>query len=204
MTHCLSSLSSNTTEIKITLFEDFETFIRGNQQSLRKELKMFFFQGFLPTLSSLHRQSQRYMFVLSKPKDTNTTTKRLHNQALFQITWTAWNLRNVNIYWRWNCHTSYGCFIKLPYRPLASIVTGKANCAAKVRPIFIIVVIFMWPPLQSCVWSMSCLRVRYCSICAVMCWYLRMRRISVLGICNTLFFSVLLFFTTKLRFRVRA
>ena len=101
---------------------------------------MFFFQGFLPTLSSLHRQSQRYMFVLSKPKDTNTTTKRLHNQAVFQITWTAWNLRNVNIYWRWSCHTSYGCFIKLPRWPLASIVTGKANCAAKVRPIFIIVI----------------------------------------------------------------
>ena len=28
---------------------------------------------------------------------------------------------------------------------------------------------FMLLPLQSCVWSMSCLRVRYCSICAVMC-----------------------------------
>ena len=82
--------------------------------------------------------------------------------------------------------------IKLPCLPLISIVTGSANWEAKVKPIFIMVIIFMWPPLQSRVWRMSCLRVRYCFICVVMSWYLRMRRTSVLG---KHFCSVLLFFT---------
>ena len=78
-------LSSNTTEIKITLFEDFETFQRANHYSLRKckELKRFFFQAVLPTPSSFHRQSQRHIFVFSKPNNTNTATTGLHNHAVF-------------------------------------------------------------------------------------------------------------------------
>ena len=109
-----------------------------------------------------------------------------------QITSTAWNIRNVNVYWRLKFYnSSYGCCIKLPCLPLISIITGSANWEAKVKPIFIMVIIFMWPPLQSRVWRMSCLRVRYCFVCVVMSWYLRMRRTSVLG---THFCSVLLFF----------
>lgn len=42
---------------------------------------MFFFQGVLPTPSSLQKQSHRDIFVLSKTNDTNTTTTILHNPA---------------------------------------------------------------------------------------------------------------------------
>ena len=54
-------------------------------KSLRKskELKMFFFRGVLPTLSSLYKQSERYIFVLSQQIDTNTAAPRLHNHAFF-------------------------------------------------------------------------------------------------------------------------
>ena len=40
------------------------------------------FADVLPTPSSLHRQSQRYIFNLSKPNDTNTATTRLHNHVV--------------------------------------------------------------------------------------------------------------------------
>ena len=52
-------------------------------QCKSKELEMFFFQGAPPTPSSLHRQCQRHILVLSKPNDTNTATTRLHNHAVF-------------------------------------------------------------------------------------------------------------------------
>ena len=83
LSHC--QLSSNTTAIKIAPFEDFETFREQIIKSLRKskELKMFFFRGVLPTLSSLYKHSERYIFVLSQPIDTNTAAPRLHNHAVF-------------------------------------------------------------------------------------------------------------------------
>ena len=44
---------------------------------------MFFFQGILPTPSSLYRQSQRHIFILSKPNDTIAAATRLHDHAVF-------------------------------------------------------------------------------------------------------------------------
>ena len=44
---------------------------------------MFFFQGVLPTSSSPHMQSQRNLFIKSKPHNKNTPTTRLHNHAVF-------------------------------------------------------------------------------------------------------------------------
>ena len=44
---------------------------------------MFFFQGILPAPSSFYRQSQRHVFVFSKPNDTIAAATRLHNHAVF-------------------------------------------------------------------------------------------------------------------------
>ena len=44
---------------------------------------MFFFQGVLPNSSSPHMQSQRNLFIKSKPHNKNTPTTRLHNHAVF-------------------------------------------------------------------------------------------------------------------------
>ena len=66
---------------------------------VHKELKMFFFQGVLSTPSSLHRQSQRYISVLSKPNSTNMVTTRLHNHVFF---------------FKWNETTGdWSCFINV-------------------------------------------------------------------------------------------
>ena len=55
-------------------------------KSLRKskELNMFFFRGVLPTLSSLYKQSERYIFVLSQPIDTYGSPMIMR---LFQMKW---------------------------------------------------------------------------------------------------------------------
>ena len=79
-----------------------------------------------------------------------------------------WN-RNVNIYWRWSCHnSSYGFCVKLSCQPMILCT------------IFIMVASFV---------RMPCLQVRYCFLCVAMCWCLRMRRISMLGILQHIVFS---------------
>ena len=69
---------------------------------------------YLRTLRLLREQtiSQRHIFILSKPNDTNTATMRLHNHAVFsnkmnKNTLTGWaNCKKTTKFWQFGCQTS--------------------------------------------------------------------------------------------------
>lgn len=122
-----------------------------------------------------------YSFVYSALFQTIFQRRGYNLHNLYRIKFQIMKLRQLfetleTFYWRWSFHnSSYG-------QPLISIVTGWTNCTVNVKSIFIMIVNSVWPPLQSHAWRMSRLQVRFCFICLLMCWYLRMRKISVLGI----------------------
>ena len=77
------------TQLRSTL-PNLRTLRLLREQTIRKKLhkskelkKKIFFQGVFPAPNSLHRQSQRHNFVLSKANDTNKATTRFHNHAVF-------------------------------------------------------------------------------------------------------------------------
>ena len=69
---------------------------------------------YLRTLRLLREQtiSQRHIFILSKPNDTNTATMRLHNHAVFsnkmnKNTLTGWvNCKKTTKFWQFGSQTS--------------------------------------------------------------------------------------------------